>query len=73
MGTPNPRVVLMMSPDTSAQEAPRERTIRELRELIAALDRRVPQIQRVGELSIARASAELRALAMSRLEQLVRE
>lgn len=49
------------------------RTIRELRELIAALDRRVPQVQRAGELSIARIAAELRARAVSRIQDLERE
>ncbi len=62
-----------MSHHTSGEETTRDRTVRELRELIAALDRRVPQIQRVGELSIARASAELRAHAVRRIEQLERE
>jgi hypothetical protein len=48
------------------------RTIQELRELIAALDRRVPQVQRAGELSIARAAAELKARALRRIEDLER-
>jgi hypothetical protein len=44
--------------------------LRELRELIDALDRRVPQIQRAGEIAIARDAAALRARAVKRLEEL---
>lgn len=47
--------------------------MRELHELVAALDRRVPQIERIGEVAIARASAELRATALRRLEELERD
>jgi hypothetical protein len=45
-------------------------SIRELLELIAALDRRVPHIQRAGEASIARDAAALKARALKRLEEL---
>jgi hypothetical protein len=45
-------------------------TVRELYELIAALDRRVPQVQRVGEVSIARAAAALRVEALKRIQEL---
>jgi hypothetical protein len=38
--------------------------IRELRQLVEALDRRVPHIERAGEITIARESAELRARAV---------
>lgn len=55
------------------RETGRERTLRELHELIAALDRRVPRIERVGEVKIAHASAELRNAAMRRIEELERE
>lgn len=48
----------------------RVRIIRELHELIAALDRRVPQVHRVGELAIARSAAALRAEALKRIEAL---
>jgi hypothetical protein len=47
--------------------------LRELRELIAALDRRVPQVQRAGEIAIAREAAALRARAAKRLEELDRD
>jgi hypothetical protein len=42
----------------------------ELRELIDALDRRVPRVERAGEASIARDAAELRAKAVRRLREL---
>jgi hypothetical protein len=48
-------------------------SIRELLELIAALDRRVPHIQRAGEASIARDAAALKARALKRLEELERD
>jgi hypothetical protein len=47
--------------------------VRELQELIAALDRRVPQVQRAGEVSIAHEAAALKARALQRLEELQRE
>lgn len=48
----------------------RLRTVRELYELIAALDRRVAQVERVGEIAIARAAAALRAEALERIHEL---
>jgi hypothetical protein len=49
----------------------RER-VRELEELIAALDRRVPQVRQAGEAAIARDAAALRAKAVERLAELAR-
>jgi len=43
---------------------------RELEELIAALDRRVPRVERAGEAIIARDAAALRAKAIDRLAEL---
>jgi hypothetical protein len=43
---------------------------RALVELIAALDRRVPQVERVGEASIARDADDLRQKARKRLAEL---
>ena len=43
---------------------------RELEELIAALDRRVPRVEQAGETAIARDAAALRAKAFSRLAEL---
>ena len=42
----------------------------ELTELIAALDRRVPRVERAGEAAIARDAAALRAKAVERLAEL---
>jgi hypothetical protein len=61
-----------MNDGTIAEQSARAQTIRELHELVAALDRRVPQVRRVGEISIARAAAALRAAALSRIEELER-
>ena len=62
-----------MSESSKKGDTTRRRTVRELKELIAALDRRVPQVERVGEVSIARAAAELKAEAMKRIDDLERE
>ena len=43
---------------------------RELHELIAALDRRVPCVERAGEVGIARDAAALREKAVQRLSEL---
>jgi hypothetical protein len=45
---------------------------RELEELIAALDRRVPRVEQAGEAVIARDAAALRAKAVDRLAELAR-
>lgn len=42
----------------------------ELEELIAAIDRRVPCVERAGEAAIARDAAALRARAVGRLAEL---
>ena len=44
--------------------------VRELQELIAALDRRVPRVERAGEAAIARDAAALREKAVQRLREL---
>ena len=46
--------------------------VRDLLELVAALDRRVPQMQRAGEIAIARDAAALKARALKRIEELER-
>ena len=48
-----------------------EGLVRELQELIAALDRRVPRVEQAGEAEIARDAAALRARAVRRLEELL--
>jgi hypothetical protein len=44
--------------------------IRELEELIAALDRRIPRVEQAGEAVITRDAAALRAKASRRLAEL---
>jgi hypothetical protein len=46
---------------------------RHLRELIAALDRRVPHVERLGEVEIARAATALKKKALQRLAKLESE
>jgi hypothetical protein len=46
------------------------RLLRELEELIAALDRRVPHMELAGEAAIAREAAALRARAQARIAEL---
>lgn len=62
-----------MSGPTASVATDRSRTIRELRELIVALERRVPQVQRLGEVAIAQAAAALKADALRRIDELERE
>jgi hypothetical protein len=63
--------------DVAGLEAPvavtRAPQIPQLRELIAALDRRVPQVERAGEVSIARDAAALKAKALRRIAELEAE
>lgn len=63
----------MTTDRTRNAERTRARILRELHELIAALDSRVPQVQRVGEAAIARAAAALRTEALKRIAALERE
>jgi hypothetical protein len=55
---------------TSSDDAERQRAIRHLRQLIDALNRRVPHIERAGEAAIARDAAELMKQALKRLKAL---
>ena len=47
-----------------------EALVRDLEDLIAALDRRLPQIDRLGERAIAEDAAALKRKAQDRLKQL---
>lgn len=60
------------APAADANGAECERMIRDLRELIDALDRRLPQVQRSGEASIANAAIALRTAALARITELER-
>ncbi len=48
----------------------RERVLAALAELVEALDRRVPQVERLGEVRIAVEAAALRKEAANRMEEL---
>ena len=48
-------------------------TLRELKELIDAIDRRLPQVERAGECAIANAALHLRIQAQQRIAELERE
>ncbi len=48
----------------------RAQLVRDLQELIAALDRRLPQVGRAGEVSIAHDAAALKVRALTRIAEL---
>jgi hypothetical protein len=58
--------------DKRPDESTPTRTIAALRELIRALDRRAPQVERVGEIRIARDAQRLRQAAVMRIDELQR-
>ena len=60
------------TPKETAASTWRKLAVRDLSELIAALDRRVPQVERDGEDSIARAAAKLKDEAIKRIADLER-
>ena len=62
-----------MTQEATAAAGSRAQTVREVLELIAALDRRVPHVERVGEISIAGAASALKLEALKRIEELERE
>ena len=61
-----------MSDTTAIANTRRVGLISALREIIDALDRRVPHIERAGETGIARDALKLRRQAEGRLEELQR-
>jgi hypothetical protein len=62
-----------MTPVAITEASTRAQVVRNLHELIAALDRRVPHVEHVGEISIARAASALKLEALKRIEELERE
>ena len=48
-------------------------TMHQLEELIVAIDRRLPQVERVGEREIAKAALQLRIQAQKRIDELASE
>jgi hypothetical protein len=61
-----------MSPKDQKGAENRPRLLRHLRELIAAIDRRVPHIERAGENAIVRDAVALREKAVNRITELER-
>lgn len=61
---------MVMSSNKGIVESDRTRKLRHLRELIAALDRRVPHVERIGETEIAREGRALRERALQRIVEL---
>ena len=59
-----------MSVSKNSTESDRTRKLRHLHELIAALDRRVPHVERIGEIEIAREGRALREKALQRIAEL---
>jgi hypothetical protein len=59
-----------MSSNKAAAQSDRTRKLRHLHELIAALDRRVPHVERLGEIEIAREGRALREKALQRIAEL---
>jgi hypothetical protein len=59
-----------MSSHKGIAQSDRTRKLRHLQELIAALDRRVPQVERIGEIEIAREGRALREKALQRIAEL---
>jgi hypothetical protein len=55
---------------TNGSSAARSELVRQLRELVAALDQRVPHVERSGEAAIARDAAALREKALRRIAAL---
>ena len=59
-----------MSSNKGVAQSDRTRKLRHLHELIAALDRRVPHVERIGEIEIAREGRALREKALQRIAEL---
>lgn len=59
-----------MTDEGLADASTRGGALEALTELIEALDRRVPHVERLGEIRIAREAAALRHEALMRIEQL---
>lgn len=58
---------------TPVRPSPRTTLVRQLQELVVALDRRMPQVMRAGESAIARDAATLRQRALRRIDELCAE
>jgi uncharacterized protein YdcH (DUF465 family) len=61
-----------MKPVIRAVEEDTDAIVAALHELIEALDRRIPHVERVGERAIREQAAELRKQAVRRIDELTR-
>jgi len=59
-----------MSGKKAMAQSDRTRKLGHLHELITALDRRVPHVERIGEIEIAREARALREKALQRIAEL---
>jgi hypothetical protein len=64
---------LSMKPAPTDGQAVLADTLAQLTDLIAALDRRVPQVERLGEAAIANAAVRLRLEAAKRIAEIQQE
>ena len=55
---------------TNERDDDRQQQLRHLRELVAALDRRIPHVERAGEAAIASDAASLRQKTLQRIAAL---
>ena len=72
-GDLEPRAPLWRIYGVGAMALVQAQLVRDLRELIAAIDRRVPVLSRAGETAIAKDAAALRERAQTLLTQLDRD
>jgi hypothetical protein len=63
-------MIITSRDNANTNETARHRLLADLRELVEALDRRVPHVEREGEARIARDAAALRKTAEERITQL---
>ncbi len=63
----------MIKPKETNARTRAETSIRDLSELITALDRRTPRIERAGEAAIAHTAAKLKSEASKRIADLIQE
>ena len=61
---------IVMSSKKGIAQSDRTRKLRHLHELIAALDRRVPRLERIGEIDIAREGRAVREKTLQRIAEL---
>ena len=60
-------------PERRSDDDPRRGALQQLQDLIAALDRRLPHVERAGESEIARDAEALRTKALARIAEIEAE